>query len=225
MESFSALVPAELTRLRELRIALTAWLERCTVEKRAREATVLATHEAAAAAIRNRWRSIRVSATLAEATLAVEVHATHRVQPLDTSRSEVRPELEPIEPYQLIDGLIDQVNVQLRRERHHGANAPEARRRLRPLSEANAASENGTRCAKHGETPCSNQELVEAQHPLAFTQEPVPLRRARREYPHPARRSFAEHMPLTGCRGGLGPRPPVNHRSLRATNASMQQRG
>ena len=110
MESFSALVPAELTRLRELRIALTAWLERCAVEKRAREAAVLATHEAAAAAIRNRWRSIRVSATVAEGTLAVEVHATHRVQPPNVE-AEVRPESEPVEPYQLIDGLIDQVNV------------------------------------------------------------------------------------------------------------------
>ena len=110
MESFSALVPAEFTRLRELRIALTAWLERCAVERRTREATVLATHEAAAAAIRNRWRSIRVSATLAEATLAVEVHATHRAdQP--SHEEGARAEPEPIEPYQLINALIDQVNV------------------------------------------------------------------------------------------------------------------
>jgi hypothetical protein len=110
VESFSALVPAELTRLPELRIALTAWLERCAVERRAREAAVLATHEAAAAAIRDRWRSIRVSATLAEGTLAVEVHATRRVEP-SSVEEEVRPELEPVEPYQLIDGLIDQVRV------------------------------------------------------------------------------------------------------------------
>ena len=110
MESFSALVPAEFTRLRELRIALTAWLERCTVERRTREAAVLATHEAAAAAIRNRWQSVRVSATLAESTLAVEVHATHRAQPSNHDEG-VRAEPEPIEPYQLIDALIDQVNV------------------------------------------------------------------------------------------------------------------
>jgi hypothetical protein len=110
VESFSALVPAEFTRLRELRIALTAWLERCAVERRAREAAVLATHEAAAAAIRNRWRSVRVSATLAESTLAVEVHATHRAD--QACREEgAGLEREPIAPYQLIDALIDQVNV------------------------------------------------------------------------------------------------------------------
>jgi hypothetical protein len=80
------------------------------VERRTREAAVLATHEAAAAAIRNRWRSIRVSATLAESTLAVELHATHRVdQP--SHEEGVRAEPEPIEPYRLIDALIDQVNV------------------------------------------------------------------------------------------------------------------
>ena len=110
MESFSALVPAEFTRLRELRIALAAWLERRAVERRAREAAVLATHEAAAAAIRNQWQSIRVTATLTESTLAVEVHATRRVHPPDVEEG-MRPEPEPIEPYQLIDGLIDQVNV------------------------------------------------------------------------------------------------------------------
>ena len=73
MEAFSALVPAEFTRLRELRIALAAWLERRAVERRAREAAVLATHEAAAAAIRNQWQSIRITATLTESTLAVEL--------------------------------------------------------------------------------------------------------------------------------------------------------
>jgi hypothetical protein len=103
-------VPAESTRLRELRVALSAWLERCAVAKIVREAAILATHEAAAAAIRNRWRSIRVSATLAEGTLAVEVHATRRFEPSNVEE-DTRPEPEPVEPYQLIDGLIDQVNV------------------------------------------------------------------------------------------------------------------
>jgi hypothetical protein len=111
VESFSALVPAEFTRLRELRIALAAWLERRAVAKSVREAAVLATHEAAAAAIRNRWRSIRVSATLAEEALAVEVQATNRVHPSTNHEEGVRPEPELIEPYQLIDGLIDQVEV------------------------------------------------------------------------------------------------------------------
>ena len=110
MESFSALVPAEFTRLRELRIALAAWLERRAVERRAREAAVLATHEAAAAAIRNRWQSIRVTATLTESTLALEVHATDRVHPSNVEEG-MRHEPEPIEPYQLIAGLIDQVNL------------------------------------------------------------------------------------------------------------------
>jgi hypothetical protein len=109
VESFSALVPAE-TWLRELRIALAAWLERRAVEKKVREATVLAAHEAAAAAIRNQWQSIRVSASLAESTLAVEVHATHRAdQPSHEEGAGLEP--EPITPYQLIDALIDQVNV------------------------------------------------------------------------------------------------------------------
>jgi hypothetical protein len=110
VESFSALVPAEFTRLRELRIALAAWLERRAVERRAREAAVLATHEAAAAAIRNQWQSIRVTAALTESALAVEVHATRRVHPPNVAEL-ARREPEPIEPYQLIDGLIDQVNV------------------------------------------------------------------------------------------------------------------
>ena len=110
MELFTALVPAESHGRGELRIALAAWLERRAVERRAREAAVLATHVAAAAAIRNQWQSIRVTATLTQSTLAVEVHATRRVHPPDVEEG-MRPEPEPIEPYQLIDGLIDQVNV------------------------------------------------------------------------------------------------------------------
>jgi hypothetical protein len=110
VESFSALVPAEFTRLRELRIALAAWLERRAVERRAREAAVLATHEAAASAIRNQWQSIRVSATLADGALAIEVHATHRAHRSNRDQG-VRAEPESIEPYRLIDALNDQVNV------------------------------------------------------------------------------------------------------------------
>jgi hypothetical protein len=71
---------------------------------------VLATHEAAAVAIRNQRQSIRVTATLTESTLAVEVHAPRSVHPLNVKEG-MRLEPERIEPYQLIAGLIDQVNL------------------------------------------------------------------------------------------------------------------
>jgi hypothetical protein len=71
---------------------------------------VLSTHEPAAHAILNRWQSIRITATLTESTLAVEVHATRRVHPPNIEER-IQPEPEPIEPYQLIDALIDQANV------------------------------------------------------------------------------------------------------------------
>ena len=102
--SFSALLPGEPSGLRELRAALTAWLERCSVATVTREATVLATHEAAAA-IGNRQRPVRVSAALTAHALTVEVHAAGRAHaPSDYADG-------PIEPYQLIDALVDQVQL------------------------------------------------------------------------------------------------------------------
>lgn len=80
-----------------------------------REATVLATHEAAGAAIRDHWRSISVDATVAQRSLTVEVRAASLAR-LPNREDADQDEAEPIEPWQLINALIDEVHVRSDRD-------------------------------------------------------------------------------------------------------------
>jgi anti-sigma regulatory factor (Ser/Thr protein kinase) len=78
MEPFEASLPPDLSRLRELRYELGAWLDRVGVSDRERDAVVLAIHEAAANAIEHANGRVTVRGARDEGKLLVVVSNTGR---------------------------------------------------------------------------------------------------------------------------------------------------
>ena len=89
MEPFEATLPPDLARLRDLRHALAAWLERVGITGRDRDAVVLATHEAAANGIQHAAARVTVRGVRDEEKLLVVVSNTGRWRgrPRDETRS------------------------------------------------------------------------------------------------------------------------------------------
>jgi anti-sigma regulatory factor (Ser/Thr protein kinase) len=75
VEDFHASYPCEVSRLRELRVGLAEWCDDREIDS---DIVILATHEAAANAIKHACRSFEVSARLEDETVLIEVRDSGR---------------------------------------------------------------------------------------------------------------------------------------------------
>jgi hypothetical protein len=73
MEPFSATLEADPTRLRDLRMRIATWLGNAGIDGDARDAVVLATHEAAAGAIQRSPTRVSVDAMVEGRSIAIVV--------------------------------------------------------------------------------------------------------------------------------------------------------